>query len=275
MKRHNHLTYLSSISFEIKLWRWLATSSKCLCKWEFGMQREDSSHLTRQFRPVFTKWRDDSLKLLFLFTCFYNLQKASWCSPSSTTNFYVDNLLESFDSEKEAIEIGWPMFQLLKKGELRLLQWISSSCQFLQAFPSSDLCQPTLNLDHDDQPTERTLGVLYNSESDSFCFRIFWPDIATTKCKILSLVVTVYNLLFFCFQLFWSQSNDIWQIILSDVFRHGLGRSSWKLSSYQMAAMVWKANRCLISKNFSSSDYHSLLVWNAATCFLWCVKRRL
>ena len=37
-------------------------------------------------------------------------------------NFYVDNLLDSFNTEDEAIEMGLQMFNLLKKGEFYLTQ---------------------------------------------------------------------------------------------------------------------------------------------------------
>lgn len=68
-----------------------------------------------------------------------------------STNFYIDNLLDLFDTEEEAIQVVNDYTELLKKGWFRLI-----------------VNQPTLNLNLDDLPLERILGVLYDSKSDSF-----------------------------------------------------------------------------------------------------------
>ena len=88
------------------------------------------------------------------------------------TNFYVDNYLDSFYTEAEAIQAVEDSTALLKKGGFHLNQWLSSSREVLALVPESDRNQPRLNLDLDDLPTERTLGVLYDSESDHFIFDV-------------------------------------------------------------------------------------------------------
>ncbi|XP_045028564.1 uncharacterized protein LOC123471395 [Daphnia magna] len=84
-------------------------------------------------------------------------------------NFYVDNLLDSFYTEEEASRAVKDSTALLKKGGFHLNQW------------------------PEDLPTERTLGVLYDSESDSFIFDVKTDVKASTKRRILRAVSTLYD----------------------------------------------------------------------------------
>jgi hypothetical protein len=81
----------------------------------------------------------------------------------------------------------------LKKGGFHLNQWLSSSREVLALVPESDRNEPPLNLDLEDLPTERTLGVLYDSESDHFIFDVKCNVEANTKRQILSAVSTLYD----------------------------------------------------------------------------------
>lgn len=112
-------------------------------------------------------------------------------------NFYVDNFLDSFDTVDEALSTAKRISDLLTKGGFHLHQWLSSFREFLAAVPPEDVhwtsgSVPTLNLDLDDMPTERTLGLLWNSGSDSFMFKIKESKEANTKRKILSLVTSIF-----------------------------------------------------------------------------------
>ncbi|KAI9555924.1 hypothetical protein GHT06_018461 [Daphnia sinensis] len=108
-------------------------------------------------------------------------------------NFYVDNLLDSFYTEEEASRAVKDSTALLKKGGFHLNQWLSSSRRVLSRVPEGDRNQPRLNLDLEDLPTERTLAVLYDSESDSFIFDVKTDVEASTKRRILSAVSTLYD----------------------------------------------------------------------------------
>jgi hypothetical protein len=108
------------------------------------------------------------------------------------TNFYVDNLLDSFYTEEEAIQAVKDSTALLKRGGFHLNQWLSPSRQVLALVPEGDRNQPRLNLDLEDLPTERTLGVLYDSEVDHFIFDVKCNVEANTKRQILSAVSTLF-----------------------------------------------------------------------------------
>ncbi|XP_045027085.1 uncharacterized protein LOC123470615 [Daphnia magna] len=108
-------------------------------------------------------------------------------------NFYVDNILDSFYIEEEASRAVKDSTALLKTGGFHLNQWLSSSRRVLSRVPEGDRNQHRLNLDLEEMPTERTLGVLCDSESDSFIFDVKTDVEASTKRRILSAVSTLYD----------------------------------------------------------------------------------
>ncbi|XP_045026266.1 uncharacterized protein LOC123470255 [Daphnia magna] len=75
------------------------------------------------------------------------------------SSFYVDNLLSSFDEVDEGVSISQKLVELLKLGGFDLVQFLSSSRSLLDQLPSSSRLVPELDLDFDDLPTERTLGI--------------------------------------------------------------------------------------------------------------------
>ena len=109
------------------------------------------------------------------------------------TNFYVDNYLDSVDTEEEAINRTKQLTDLLLLGGFRLTKWLSSSRAVLSSLDTEELMTPNLDLDLDNLPVERTLGILWNCQSDSFNFMINVKQDTTTKRKILSEVSRVFD----------------------------------------------------------------------------------
>ncbi|KZS10201.1 Uncharacterized protein APZ42_025383 [Daphnia magna] len=75
-------------------------------------------------------------------------------------NFYVDNYLDSFDSEDGAVKWARQMKKLLQLGGFNLKKWTSSSRKEISALREFGLASPTLNLDLEKLPIKRTLGVI-------------------------------------------------------------------------------------------------------------------
>ena len=84
-------------------------------------------------------------------------------APRVSTNFYVDNYLDSFDTEEEAITECRQLVDLFKRGRFHLTQRSSSSRHLLSKLPESDRITPEIDLDLDQLPTERALGIRWNS----------------------------------------------------------------------------------------------------------------
>ena len=77
--------------------------------------------------------------------------------------------------------------KLLKKGGFRLTRWISNNLDVASSIPETERAQSMVNLDLDDLPIERILGVLWNVSSDSFEFKVNVKEKPTTRRGILSL----------------------------------------------------------------------------------------
>ncbi|KAL9984241.1 hypothetical protein ACROYT_G006514 [Oculina patagonica] len=82
---------------------------------------------------------------------------------------------------------------LLERGGFRLTKWTSNSREVLANIPEDKRAQPTLNLDLDQLPIERALGVLWNIETDVFQFKVLKPDKPATKRGILSTISSLYD----------------------------------------------------------------------------------
>ncbi|XP_057376227.1 uncharacterized protein LOC130697337 [Daphnia carinata] len=110
-------------------------------------------------------------------------------------NFYVDNYLDSFESEDEVIKRSREMKSLLQLGGFNLTKWTSSSRTVIAALREFGLASPTLNLDLEKLPVERTLGVMWDSERDMLSFKIRKPpnNVTLTKRAFLSIISSVYD----------------------------------------------------------------------------------
>ncbi|XP_057366140.1 uncharacterized protein LOC130687002 [Daphnia carinata] len=110
-------------------------------------------------------------------------------------NFYVDNYLNSFDSEDEVIKPSRQMKSLLQLDGFNLTKWTSSSKTVIAALREFGLASPTLDLDLENLPVERTLGVMWDSERDILTFKIRKPpnNVTLTKRAFLSIISSVYD----------------------------------------------------------------------------------
>ncbi|XP_057367086.1 uncharacterized protein LOC130688116 [Daphnia carinata] len=110
-------------------------------------------------------------------------------------NFYVDNYLDSFDSEDEVIQRSRQMKSLLQLGGFNLTKWTSSSRTVIAVLREFVLASPALDLDLDKLPVERTLGVMWDSKRDMLTFKIRKPpnNVTLTKRAFLSIISSVYD----------------------------------------------------------------------------------
>ncbi|KZR98303.1 Uncharacterized protein APZ42_006343, partial [Daphnia magna] len=109
--------------------------------------------------------------------------------------FYVANYLDSFDSEDGAVKRARQMKKLLQLGGFNLTKWTSSSRKVISALLEFGLASPTLDLDLEKLPIERTLGVMWNGETDMLTFKIRKQPShdVLTKRNFLSIISSVYD----------------------------------------------------------------------------------
>ena len=70
---------------------------------------------------------------------------------------------------------------------------MSNNRQVLSKIPEEERAKPTLDLDLEKLPVERTLGVQWDVEKDVFLFKVREPHQPSTKRGILSAVSSLYD----------------------------------------------------------------------------------
>ncbi len=88
-------------------------------------------------------------------------------------NFYVDDGLTSLPTPDDAINLITETKTLCAKGGFRLHKFMSNNKEVLQSIPPNNLAKGLQDLDlvHDSLPIERTLGVQWCANSDTFQFQ--------------------------------------------------------------------------------------------------------
>lgn len=108
-------------------------------------------------------------------------------------NFYMDDLLKSVRDEATATKLQRELTAPITRGGFRLTKWSSSSREVLSQIPNQEMASPSINLDLDDLPIERSLGLLWNTETDSFRFAVTLRQSALSKRGVLSQVSSVFD----------------------------------------------------------------------------------
>ncbi|KAG1930139.1 hypothetical protein F2P79_022561 [Pimephales promelas] len=110
-------------------------------------------------------------------------------------DFYVDDGVTSVETVEQAIQLTKETRELCAKGGLRLHKFVSNDRTVLQSIPASERAVnfETKDLTFGHMPLERTLGIHWNIESDSFRFHIPLKGQPTTRRGILSTVASIYD----------------------------------------------------------------------------------
>ena len=110
-------------------------------------------------------------------------------------NSYVDDCLRSVSTEVKAKEQIESLRQVCAKGGFRLTKFICNRRSVLESIPEEERSKDvkTLDLNYDELPIERALGVQWCVESDIFRFRITIKDKPLTRRGILSIVSSIYD----------------------------------------------------------------------------------
>ncbi|XP_038165126.1 uncharacterized protein LOC119799356 [Cyprinodon tularosa] len=110
-------------------------------------------------------------------------------------DFYVDDGIASVDSTEKAIQLAQEARELCALGGLRLHKFVSNNRAVLESIPSSERSSDVkdLNLNCDDLPSERALGIQWHVNSDCLKFSINLKDQPATRRGILSVVASLYD----------------------------------------------------------------------------------
>ncbi|KAK3743580.1 hypothetical protein QZH41_001384 [Actinostola sp. cb2023] len=110
-------------------------------------------------------------------------------------NFYVDDGLASLSTPKQAIDLVSKAQAVLATSNLRLHKVVSNSIEVVEAFPTTDRAKDLRDLDlhQDSLPAQRSLGVYWDLERDTFTFRVALQEKPFTRRGVLSIVNSVYD----------------------------------------------------------------------------------
>ena len=106
--------------------------------------------------------------------------------------FYVDDGLCSVDTEEAAISLIKRSISMCKEGGIELAKIVSSSSKVLQSLDPS-LVASKVKVDFSEPINERSLGVHWQVNNDSFFYSIQQPPPVYTRRKVLSTISSVFD----------------------------------------------------------------------------------
>ena len=108
-------------------------------------------------------------------------------------SYYVDDGFGCADTVTEAVSVLEEGRSVLAKFNIRRHKIVSSSQEFLKAFPDSEKAQELAQVDFDDAPMQRTLGVVWDNRSDSFLINVHLQNRPFTKRGVLSVINSIFD----------------------------------------------------------------------------------
>ena len=110
-------------------------------------------------------------------------------------NFYMDDYLDSFPTTQKAITTCIEVIKTFSSGGFKLTKFISNSIKNLKELLPYDASQKhsIVDLDLQNTPIQRALGVLWDTENDLLKVKTIQKDIPMTKRSLLSLVSLIFD----------------------------------------------------------------------------------
>ncbi|XP_055542853.1 uncharacterized protein LOC129728437 [Wyeomyia smithii] len=109
---------------------------------------------------------------------------------------YIDDVITGAKDVQQARIIRTELDDMLMKGGFRLRKWVSNNTEALIGIAEENLALPRgASIDLDGERTVKTLGLVWEPESDKFRFNISYvkiPDTELTKRKVLSCIAKVF-----------------------------------------------------------------------------------
>ncbi|XP_060074446.1 uncharacterized protein LOC132554162 [Ylistrum balloti] len=111
-------------------------------------------------------------------------------------NFYVDDGLVSFADSTQAIDLLQRTREALRLGgKLRLHKIASNDSGVMKAFPKEDLAADlkVVDIGSEHLPPQRSLGLMWNLNTDRFTFNVSDDDKTFTRRGMLSVINSLYD----------------------------------------------------------------------------------
>jgi hypothetical protein len=187
-------------------------------------------------------------------------------------NFYVDDCLKAVSQPSEAAKLVSELRQLLANKGFRLTKWISNDRSVLESIPESERAASIkqVSLYEDDLPVDRTLGISWDVQSDSFQYNVSLPQKPKTRRGILSCIASFYDPAGYC-----SPTTLEAKLLLQDLCRLKLGWDDEIPAEYQVRwdqcvselnkLQGFKVSRCFVPSDFGKVVRRELHVFGDAS----------
>ena len=115
-------------------------------------------------------------------------------------NFYVDDGLDSEDTEEDAIKVAVELVKLLDIRGFNLRKFVSNSKRLLEVLGKERVIPELqeVDLDQTELPEHKVLGVQWNSETDQLVVKVNIPQRPFTKRGLFSVLARIFDPLGFC-----------------------------------------------------------------------------
>ena len=175
-------------------------------------------------------------------------------------NFYVDDGLISQPTKEQTIQVVEQARSLCTTGGLRLHKFVSNNRTVMESIPFSERATDIQNLDlnFDNLPNERALGMQWSVESDTLHFSFSPTERPTSRRGILATVASLYDPLGLIAPYVFQGKK-----LLQDMCRKGIGWDDPPRKELQQKWEDWKTDlkslkslqipRCYYPQEFNAS----------------------
>ena len=110
-------------------------------------------------------------------------------------SFYVDDFLDSYPNAVTASTQLKDVTKLVAKGGFELTKWVSNNRNVIMSVPEAKRAKELIGLDLEstELPVEKVLGLIWNVEQDTLCFRVQHKDKPMTRRGMLSITNSIYD----------------------------------------------------------------------------------
>ncbi|MBM6549457.1 A17 family peptidase, partial [Streptococcus dysgalactiae] len=108
------------------------------------------------------------------------------------SNFYVDDILLSLPSEKEAVSVASELVELLRRGGFNLTKWASNKPEVVKALIDT-IPVGSVDVVPNDSDCQRALGMQWFTRDDAFYFTVNLSVATPTRRGILRCVASFYD----------------------------------------------------------------------------------
>ena len=108
-------------------------------------------------------------------------------------NFYVDDVLRAVPTPEAAIKLSNQLTKLCARGGFNLTKFLSNDRRVLAEIPVEKRATPSLDLELDELPVNRVLGIRWNIEIDTFGFKVMDLSKPNTMREMLSTIASVFD----------------------------------------------------------------------------------